>query len=208
MKSGTCTVHVHVTFEWVYCINHQIRTHVNKFKYVVKIMHKIQFEWKVVLVNQSDRKCYFSIRYTFSFFCIIIPHILALLDFSHWHFLSLSNIRLSKVERQWQEKSLKEDISKALSVSVFGFKYVPEYSGNASTAYEQHTQTHTHALGVSMWCCLDGLRAAYLSVCDRLTAQAPSTLSTIIKSRNRHTWTYTHKGHNRLFNIQTQNLDS
>lgn len=55
------------------------------------------------------------------------------------------------------------------------------------------TNTHreTHAMCASMWRCLDGVGAAYLSVCDRLTAQAPSTLSTIITSRSTHINTYT-----------------
>ena len=51
---------------------------------------------------------------------------------------------------------------------------------------------HTHnAVCASMWRRLDGVRAAYLSVCDRLTARAPSTLSTIITSRNTHTHKHT-----------------
>lgn len=37
-----------------------------------------------------------------------------------------------------------------------------------------------------MYHCLDGVRAVNLSVCDRMTAEAPSTLSTIITSRYTH----------------------
>lgn len=58
------------------------------------------------------------------------------------------------------------------------------------TNSQKHTHspidTHAQAACASKWRCLDGVQTAYLSMCDRLTAQAPSTLSTIIMSRVTH----------------------
>lgn len=136
-----------------------------------------------------------------------VPQILAsspcLCCFSY--FLSLSNIRSSKVERQWKKLYFSKIYQRPyLSPCFLTLTHIQEFGYKVRAwvfwqcldrIWTAHTCTHihtnTHAMCASMWRCLDGVRAAYLSVCDRLTAQAPSTLSTIITSRNTHTHTRT-----------------
>lgn len=67
-----------------------------------------------------------------------------------------------------------------------GRKYELEYSGDAQTAYDQH-DTRRRATCASAWRRPAGVRAAYLSARDRLTAPAPSALSTIITSPSTRT---------------------
>lgn len=71
--------------------------------------------------------------------------------------------------------------------AYLGILAMPRLDMTNSQKHTHHpTDTYTHAVCASKWRCLDGVRKAYLSMRDRLTAQAPSTLSTIITSRVTH----------------------
>lgn len=117
---------------------------------------------------------------------------------------SLSSSRSSEVLKQEKNKKTNPKmihIKRPYLTVCFGYKT----PGIAATPRLRmnNTQAHAPAPCASMWCCLAGVRAAYLSPGDRLTARAPSTLSTIITSRNTHA--HTHRGRSREIEKGRQN---